>query len=875
MTNEIKLIVKAFDETRGAFQSVENSILKLKNSINLLNVGLGALASAFALNKLKDAFNQLIEAADKYYTTIAEISAVYTSFTRIPSDRSISEVYRQWYEYSEAIYEKMLEIDSQILGTRQQALQMVSVFAQNGVVLDINNQKQLEGFRNIMNAVMVLTQGQNQEIQLRQEINALLDGTINQNSRLMQLLNSITPNIKEQLKLWQEQGILIEKVGELLTGFNEAASDLENTFEAQKTMLSGIVNDLLREGFQPLLKVIIEYLKSIISYLLEHKEQIISVFYVVSDKLASAWRFVVETVKLLIRPLKDVYEILKDGILIALNVVIRALSYLIGVILPTLLATLTNVYRVFRAITSSAVALGAVLTGNIDYAKKMWDDAKKSITNMHDVIGIYEAGQKNVKQFWQEMQKGIDGLEAKRKKIAEKPLFELFKPKDKEGKTKTIDIERLRGEYEELMLEIKRYQLMIVEQDLIMVDKWQQDKINKLKEYFKKGVITEEEFQNARVELEASVQKRKSEILDRYNKTVKEIERDITEKILSEQEKRLNAVDMWLEQTIERIKTNIINHEKAEELITRAKEVALKEREKIENEYNARIETLRVKQEQARLDVSYASREITREEYLRRRIELEQQLISILEQQANYEARRGNVEAFLELGERIENIRERLIELNNELKSVTGTALEGFIQGIKDYLEQLPSSFESARQGAREIISDMGKAFTNFFDVTSKNFMNFKSLVISILQTIYKELLKVLLIQPLMRAIGIGFTGIFGGFFAHEGGLITAHSGGKIVMVPRLHLGSDEVPAILQTGERVLSRRQNKMFESLMEKLINIDRSEGISRQVQIINVLDPQLMGQYLSSVEGQNAILNIISHRSPKVIKILQQGV
>ncbi len=52
----------------------------------------------------------------------------------------------------------------------------------------------------------------------------------------------------------------------------------------------------------------------------------------------------------------------------------------------------------------------------------------------------------------------------------------------------------------------------------------------------------------------------------------------------------------------------------------------------------------------------------------------------------------------------------------------------------------------------------------------------------------------------------------------------TLHGGGMVQKIPRLHSGlaADEVPAILQTGERVLSRQQNRAFESGAGKPIHI-----------------------------------------------------
>ena len=45
-----------------------------------------------------------------------------------------AEVYQRWLDYAEQIYEKLTQIDDQLLGTREQALAVVSIFAQYGQV---------------------------------------------------------------------------------------------------------------------------------------------------------------------------------------------------------------------------------------------------------------------------------------------------------------------------------------------------------------------------------------------------------------------------------------------------------------------------------------------------------------------------------------------------------------------------------------------------------------------------------------------------------------------------------------------------------------------------------------------------------------------
>lgn len=148
-------------------------------------------------------------------------------------------------------------------------------------------------------------------------------------------------------------------------------------------------------------------------------------------------------------------------------------------------------------------------------------------------------------------------------------------------------------------------------------------------------------------------------------------------------------------------------------------------------------------------------------------------------------------------------------------KEANGTLWEGLTEGMQNYYDTLKSNFESGRDMANNIANDMESAFTSFFDTTSEKFMNFGDLAKSILNSIYMELVKTLVIKQIMA----GISGMFheGGVVMHQGGLVM-HAGGLVgrsgsegeYVVPRYHMGAlagDERPAILQTGEGVLSRR--------------------------------------------------------------------
>lgn len=75
------------------------------------------------------------------------------------------------------------------------------------------------------------------------------------------------------------------------------------------------------------------------------------------------------------------------------------------------------------------------------------------------------------------------------------------------------------------------------------------------------------------------------------------------------------------------------------------------------------------------------------------------------------------------------------------------------------------------------------------------------------------------------------------------------HSGGMVGLKP------DEVPAILQTGERVLNREETAAYNG------------GGSSGTRIINVIDPGLVGDYMTSAAGERTILNVLERNAGTV--------
>ncbi len=145
---------------------------------------------------------------------------------------------------------------------------------------------------------------------------------------------------------------------------------------------------------------------------------------------------------------------------------------------------------------------------------------------------------------------------------------------------------------------------------------------------------------------------------------------------------------------------------------------------------------------------------------------------------------------------------------------------------------------------AREIGGDIGQALVRAFqgaenaigEFVKTGKLKFGDLVTSLIAELAKLAARRFILGPIANALS-GALGGAGGIFAnvlHAGGMVGAPGPGRMVPAlafagaPRMHSGGwaglrpDEVPAILQRGERVLSRREAAGFGGASAPAVNV-----------------------------------------------------
>jgi len=255
LTRGIEQARKEYNASLGPQKSYLQNTVAISKQVLLAAPGFaiatGAIAAMYAiLRAVRDEFVKGLKAVEDYQVSIASMAAFLTTFDRNINLSNVGEIYAGAKQEATKLVQTMEILDARTVASGRDLTIMAEQFIKGSVKIDTANQGTLDGFTNIANALKLLTQGQNQEIQMRQEIRSLVQGQLRDSNILVKTLQSIDPEIKSHLVTWRQQGVLIEKVGALLVGFGPASKDLQHNWAVIGSTMETIHNRILRDGFK-------------------------------------------------------------------------------------------------------------------------------------------------------------------------------------------------------------------------------------------------------------------------------------------------------------------------------------------------------------------------------------------------------------------------------------------------------------------------------------------------------------------------------------------------------------------------------------------------------------------------------------------------
>lgn len=247
------------------------AIAKVQILYSLVNNVMGAIASFPST---------AIDAIEQFNASSIKNAAVITSMEN--GARNIGEAYKENKQYADAVQNSLIKMDSTTIASYTQLQKMNDAFVQQGVYIDVNNKKQIDGYRNIANALGAITANMpNADMQFSQEITALMTGQNRPGDLLTKQLKAIDPLLEEHLIKWRQiadetnnAGYVLEKVGPLLSGYAAASGDINGLWTTIKSTLKTIYEEDLREGLKEGFEHLVVKMRELAKWAEENKEKI-------------------------------------------------------------------------------------------------------------------------------------------------------------------------------------------------------------------------------------------------------------------------------------------------------------------------------------------------------------------------------------------------------------------------------------------------------------------------------------------------------------------------------------------------------------------------------------------------------------------------
>jgi TP901 family phage tail tape measure protein len=197
---------------------------------------------------------------------------------------------------------------------------------------------------------------------------------------------------------------------------------------------------------------------------------------------------------------------------------------------------------------------------------------------------------------------------------------------------------------------------------------------------------------------------------------------------------------------------------------------------------------------------------------------------------------------------------------------------DGFLAVAEDALARLRKDWADTGKNIKEAwegtTKEMASSFETFFNdvmegnvkTMSEYFGNFVKSVMKMLNQIAAKEIAIMA----MSGVKAGVAGIIGMLVGHEGGMIQTYHGGGAV-VPVYHgggLNSDEREVIVQTRERILSRQQTVMLDSMYNRVMGASYNNKVPNvEVNVINQSSQKVTAEHKSTdLSVEKTIVSVV---------------
>ncbi len=826
-------------ESRKTNEVVRDHVEKTERSFydRFVRVAVGFSLVYRAMQLVTRGFRMLIteayktlEVIDDFNKQVIATAATLINFSKV---KNPLEMYQRVLPEIRGMMSDLEIASAKSILTFEQLREVYTSFAKKGV-LGITD-KDVQNMITVGEVIKLISPNAEQIHTYMREIYNIIEGTTGRGKAVAKYIYDLIPGLKENVKLWRQMGtdiegnnILLKNLSEHLTGIRAAQGDLANLWQTTKDNLVTYWHVIQRSAGQELYKQINQDLQDIGNQLFINGQQTTQVQVTIAD-WAAFLEIIYLTLKMITRSMSELEG--SGELLLALMLGTAHAAVYLREAFEVILITLDEIFLF-------AVRLLSLQWGDIFTSSRILDRWKETV---HEALTDLErlSHYTDLSFFDQDTSKNRDVL----KQLAQ------FVQTMNEGSIKTKEqeqaIKHLADAMKKLSEETKIYQNIIKEyaagtikseyfkffsewpKEVINVESWDQ-----AQEYMKK--FWEHLKAKQKVDDIKDLEKR----IEDFKEKIKDL--TIETKVFDEAWLELLEGRIDLEQVsdftslmtelaknkdipkeiLDEFKRKTIEKFAIEDAINRLIE-KMKEAKKASEDYAKWIPEQQKEEEQKFLDDINKLLEKQNDD-LRKAIDLRGQLTGKITETEEYQKYLKTLRdiAELEIGS------EMKIELNR-------LAREEYFKEMSDIaekaFEKMQKELDKVKTLGEEVSESLMKSFgTGLFDLAKGEFHSFKDFVrifgddlLKVVSNYMAEIAQMHLFEPALRKLGLTVpsakfefippvlesSALPPAFFEYPG--IGYHQGGVVSRALRMHSGglmSDEIPAILQTGETVLPR---------------------------------------------------------------------
>ncbi len=265
---------------------------KLTGAANVARSALGLLGVAFSADYIIRQVNAGIEAIDNLNLSTIKMASMIST---MQGPDNIAQKYAEAKKYAVGLAEELRKIDDISFANAEGLQAMAETMIMQGQVIDTNNKKEMESFAALSNMVAMYTQGQNQGMQIRQEMRALMTGEARQGAIVAQQIDQMAKSsgdykngLKDIIKLGKEHGDFWARIEPYLAGVKAAAPDIANSWESVKSSWDTAMTQLKRNVFADVYKEATEKGREFVDFIKNNSEQIANAIKTSASIIAAA-----------------------------------------------------------------------------------------------------------------------------------------------------------------------------------------------------------------------------------------------------------------------------------------------------------------------------------------------------------------------------------------------------------------------------------------------------------------------------------------------------------------------------------------------------------------------------------------------------------